>query len=54
MRGGRLTDMDVSAHQIELLVEMSDLFIFASSVIKFVDDPSRSPDGQVKAVLSDE
>jgi len=33
---------------------MSDLFIFASSVIRFVDDRSNSPADQLKAVLGDE
>jgi len=32
---------------------MSDLFIFASSVIRFVDDNSNSPNDQLKSVLSD-
>ena len=42
-----------SHSQIERLVEMSDLFIFASSVIRFIDDTSNSPDDQLKVVLGD-
>ena len=40
--------------QIDRLIEMSDLFIFASSVIRFVDDRSNSPDDQLEAVLGNE